>query len=217
MNTSLKTRKLAVTGILTAIAVILGLTPLGYIPIPPIEITLMAIPVLVGVLVEGLSTGLILGLVFGATSFLQIFLKTTPLSSLLFSVSPFRTILVVFIPRLLVPIIAWIVYKAVSGEDREPGKARSNTAYALSAFAGSITNTVFFLGMMYLLYQPQAAEIALIFGTTEAGLFGALSAVGAINGIPEAIVAVIIVSSVCIALRGVQKRIKRSQTNKEIS
>lgn len=203
MNTSKKTRKLAVTGILAAIALLLGLTPLGYIPIPPIEITLMAIPVLIGVMVEGLSTGIILGLVFGATSFLQIFLKPTPLSSLLFSVSPLRTILVVFVPRILVPMAAWLVYKAVAGKSGAATKSKDNLAYALGAFAGSITNTVFFLGMLYLLYLPQAAEISSIFGTTEAGLLGAISLIGAINGIPEAIVAVIIVAAVCMALRSV--------------
>ena len=64
-------RRFVTTALLVAVCLLLGLTPIGYIPIPPIEITLLCIPVIVGVMTQGLGAGLVLGFFFGLTSFLQ--------------------------------------------------------------------------------------------------------------------------------------------------
>ena len=113
-----KTRTLTITALLAALTFLLGLTPIGYIPIPPIAITLLCIPVIIGTITQGLRVGLILGFVFGLTSFLQIFIRPTPFSQLIFSISPIKTIILVFIPRLIVPVTTYFVHKAINGESR---------------------------------------------------------------------------------------------------
>jgi len=181
-------RRFIITSLLVAICLLLGLTPVGYIPIPPIEITLLCIPVIIGTITEGLGVGVVLGFFFGLTSFLQIFIKPTALSQLLFAISPLKTVILVFVPRLLVPVTTWMVYRAINGESR----MRQRAATGAGALVGSLTNTVLFLGALYLLFLPEIGQVAEAFGTTPQLLGGVLCAIGAINGLPEAVVAVLL-------------------------
>lgn len=196
------TRRFVVTSLLVGICLLLGLTPLGYIPIPPIEITLLSIPVIIGVLTEGLGVGLVLGFFFGLTSFLQIFIKPTAFSQLLFALSPLKTILLVFVPRMLVPVVAWLVNRAMS--DKFMTKRSISTG--AGALAGSLTNTVLFLGALYLLFLPEIGQLSEAFGTTPELLGGVLGTIGAINGLPEAAVAVILCIPIVAALRKLKQR-----------
>ena len=196
------TRKFVTIALLVAVCLLLGLTPIGYIPIPPIEITLLAIPVIIGVMTEGLGAGLVLGFFFGLTSFLQIFIKPTPFSQLLFALSPLKTVILVFVPRMLVPVTAWLVHKAITGES----KARRGAAVGIGAFAGSLTNTVLFLGALYLLFLPEIGELSAAFGTTPELLAGVLAGIGAVNGLPEAAVAVLLCIPIVAALRKLRQK-----------
>jgi len=192
-----RTRQFVVTSLLVAICLLLGLTPVGYIPIPPIEITLLCIPVIIGTVTEGLGVGLVLGFFFGLTSFLQIFIKPTALSQLLFALSPIKTILLVFAPRILVPMTTWLLYRAINGRTN----TRQRLASGVAALAGSLTNTVFFLGALYLLFLPEIGQIAESFGTTPQLLAGVLGVIGAMNGLPEAAVTVLLCVPVTWALQ----------------
>lgn len=208
MNVSKKTRTLTTAAVLTALTFILGLTPIGYIPLPTMKITILCIPVLIGVLLEGLSVGLWLGFVFGLTSLIQIFMGS-PLGQIMIGISFLRTLLVVFIPRLLVPVVAYLVHKLI----RRIGKSITDkVGYAVAALIGSLTNTVFFLGMMYLLFLPELDQIGAIFKTTAEGVLAVLGSVVVTNGVPEAIAATIIVSAVCIALGKLYRDNKTSKS-----
>jgi uncharacterized membrane protein len=204
MNISKKTRKLAIAGILTAITFLLGLTPLGYIPLPAMKITILCIPVLIGVLLEGLGVGIWLGFVFGLTSLIQIFMGDV-LGLFLIDISVARTLLVVFIPRLLVPIVAYYSYKAIK---LIGNKITDKAGYAIAAFVGSVTNTVFFLGMMYFLFIPELGQLAELVGTTSDKMMAFIGGIVLTNGVPEAIAALIIVAAVCIAVTSVKSKKK---------
>src|SRR5690554_2691066 len=86
------TRIITVTGMLSAIAIVLGLTPLGLIPVPTLagRATIMHIPVIVGAILEGPIVGMFVGLIFGMISFL------TTASPLL------KNPIVAIIPRILI-------------------------------------------------------------------------------------------------------------------
>jgi len=193
----MNTRKFVTIALLVAICLLLGLTPIGYIPIPPIEITLLAIPVIIGVVTQGLGAGLILGFFFGLTSFLQIFIKPTPFSQFLFALSPLKTIILVFVPRLLVPVTTWLVHRGITGET----KLRRTAAVGIGALTGSLTNTVLFLGALYFLFLPEIGDLSAAFGTTPELLAGVLAGIGAVNGLPEAAVAVLLCIPIAAALR----------------
>ena len=202
-----KTRRIVVTAQLVAICLLLGLTPIGYIPIGAIEITLLCIPVIIGTVTEGLGVGLVLGFFFGLTSFLQIFIKPTPFSQFLFTLSVWKTVVIVFVPRMIVPVITWLAYKAITGETR----TRQRVAAGIAAFTGSITNTVLFLGALYLIFLPEIGEMAKAFSTSPDLLLGVIAGVGAMNGLPEAAAAVLLCVPIIWALQRFVRRDKKPQ------
>lgn len=73
-------RQIAMIGMLSAISIFLGLTGLGFIPIPPVKATIMHIPVIIGAIVEGPIVGSLVGLVFGLFSMYQNFTAPGPTS-----------------------------------------------------------------------------------------------------------------------------------------
>ena len=78
--------------VLIAIMLILAFTPLGYLRIGPLAISLMTIPVVIGAMILGPAGGAVLGLVFGLTSFYQCF-AGDPFGAALVAMNPFFTFL----------------------------------------------------------------------------------------------------------------------------
>ena len=60
-----KTLEMVQLAVLIAIMLILAFTPLGYLRIGPLAISLMTIPVVIGAMLLGPTGGAVLGLVFG--------------------------------------------------------------------------------------------------------------------------------------------------------
>lgn len=50
------------TALLAALIILLGVTPIGLIPLGFINVTILCLPVIIGTLLLGLRTGLVLGL-----------------------------------------------------------------------------------------------------------------------------------------------------------
>ncbi|MEZ4357345.1 MAG: ECF transporter S component [Eubacteriales bacterium] len=185
-----KTKKLVLNSALAAICIVLGVTPIGYIPIGPVQITLLCLPVAVGTLTLGLRSGLFLGFIFGATIFFQMLAAPTAVITVLMSDSLFwvKMPLIIFIPRLLVPIATYLVYKAMSKSDKH-----NYLSLTVSSVAASLTNTVFFLGMLLALFiNISAVNLAFV---------GSLVLT---NGIPEAIFMGIICPPIVRALKHIQ-------------
>ena len=69
----LPVRKIVVAGVLSAIAIVLGWTRLGFIPVPTpaADATIMHVPAIVGGVLEGPIVGGIVGAIFGIFSFIQ--------------------------------------------------------------------------------------------------------------------------------------------------
>ena len=65
------TRTLAQLAILIALLAVLTFTPIGFIMVPPVSITLMHIPVIVGAMLMGPKQGGVLGLAFGLFSMIK--------------------------------------------------------------------------------------------------------------------------------------------------
>jgi uncharacterized membrane protein len=152
--------------------------------------------VLIGVLLEGLGVGIWLGFIFGLTSLLQIFMGDV-LGLIFIQMSVLKTIAVVFIPRLLVPVTAYYVYKLIK---LIGNKITDKVGYAIAAFVGSATNTALFIGFVFLFFGKNFDDIGSQISISAEALKGTLTSAIIINGIPEAIAAVIIVTAVCIAV-----------------
>ena len=79
----LDVRRLVVIGVLSGICIMLSITPLGFIPIGPVNATIMHIPVIIGAVIEGPIVGLAIGLIFGLTSLIRAFTMPTVTSFLM--------------------------------------------------------------------------------------------------------------------------------------
>ena len=100
-------RKMAIVGVLGAISAVLGMTPLGFIPIGPTRATIMHIPVIIGALMEGPVVGVFVGLIFGLFSIFQAITNPTPVSFV------FLNPLVSILPRVIIGITTYYSYTAL--------------------------------------------------------------------------------------------------------
>ena len=187
-----KTRKLTITAILAAITILLGLT-LGYIPGPIAKLTLMTIPVIVGAVLEGFGVGLFLGLIFGLTSIAQLFMFPSIFLPI-FQAKPLYTLVILIIPRLLVPILSYLVYQGLKRLFKDKLMPIN---VGITAAVGSLTNTVFFLLGVYLLIAP---EFAAALGSAVDAVGSVIIGIATFNGLIEAAVAVVLCIPIIIAV-----------------
>lgn len=187
----MSTRKLAIVGMLGAISAVLGVTPLGFIPIGAISITTMHLPVIVGAILEGPIVGMMVGLLFGIISMVRAFMTPIPTSFI------FWNPLVSIIPRMLIGLVSYYVYAFFK-------KSTKNEVISMgvSAFLGSMTNTVGVLGISVLIYQDRLSKALSISIEAVRATFAGIAVT---NGIPEAIASVIIAVFVCKAVQKMKK------------
>ena len=123
-------RKIVITGVLAAVAILLGYTRLGFIPVPNLagNATIMHVPAIIGGVLEGSLVGSLIGGIFGVFSFID---ATSPV---------FKNPIVAVVPRLLIGIFAYFAYVALK-------RVNEYAALAVAGVIGSFTNTVFVLGL----------------------------------------------------------------------
>jgi uncharacterized membrane protein len=176
---SSRTRKIVITGILGAIACILGITRLGFIPwVAGASLTIMHVPVIIGAILEGPVVGIGIGLIFGVFSLIQAAVAPNGPSDVIFT-NPLISVL----PRLLIGPVSWLVYRAI--------KKYEIPAIIASGIAGSLTNTILVLGMIG------------VFGLAPWPLIGSIAVA---NGLPEAGAAAILVLIVVAAWKRISLR-----------
>lgn len=191
INSKFSVRQMAMVGMLSAISIFLGLTGLGFIPIPPVKATIMHIPVIIGAIVEGPIVGALVGLVFGLFSMYQNFTAPGPTSFI------FWNPIIALVPRILIGIVAYYVYTIIKKKIKN-----QNISIAIASICATLVNTIGVLGLTYIFYLEKYSAILGINPKT-AGV--AIATIGATNGIPEAIVSAVISVPVIIALLKIRK------------
>jgi len=143
---------LTCTAMLAAMVIILSLTPLGYIPIGPLKLTLLALPVAIGGAVLGPWAGTVLGAVFGLTSFCTCCFGMDAFGEILFGIHPLFTFLMCVVPRVLCGLLPALLCKALP--------PRRNTLWKQILCCGltAATNTILFLGALWLFFGQALAE-----------------------------------------------------------
>jgi len=140
-------RTLTVSGLLGAFSIVLGITPLGFIPVPTAagHATIMHVPAILGAVLEGPRVGALTGLIFGLHSFLRA-------GNVMFA-DP----LIAIGPRLLIGVVTYGVYRLTRSE-------------ALAAAFGTFTNTAGVMGLAVLrgyIPAPVAWGIVISHGIPE--------------------------------------------------
>ena len=152
MKTRFKPRELTLLGLLTAILLVMSYTPLGYLNIGPLAITLNMIPVAVAAVALGPVGGAVTGSVFGMTSFLQCLGigGSSAMGVILFEINPFFAFVQRFVPRLLTGLLTGYIFRAV----KKLGAHKA--ASFISGFSAAFLNTALFM-----------TSLVLLFGNTE--------------------------------------------------
>ena len=187
-----------------AVVILLANTPLGMIQLPVIKATTVHIPVILGAVLLGPMAGCILGATFGVCSLISNTMAPTLLS---FAFSPFlsmtgipgalKAVWVSVGCRILIGLFAgwfWIFMKKV--------KLNPVIALPLTGFIGSMTNTVFVMGRIYKLFVNEFAQAK---GVALDAVWGLIMATVTASGIPEAIVAAILVAIIGKVLLNIVK------------
>ncbi len=202
------TKWMVSVALMAAIVVVLANTPLGLIPLPITKATTVHIPVILGAILLGPTAGAILGGTFGICSMISNTM-TPALTS--FAFSPFlsttgisgalKAIWVSVGCRILIGLISgwlWMVLKKI--------KTRQMVWLAVTGFVGSMVNTIAVMGSIYFLFAEQyaqAKEVAI------SAVWGLIIGTITISGIPEAIIAAILVAvigKVLLKLRVIARR-----------
>ncbi len=103
------TRQIVITAALSAVAILLGATRLGFIPfVLGIAITIMHIPVIIGAVLEGPIVGTVIGFLFGLFSLIWAYVAPTGAGDVYFQ-NPLISVL----PRLFIGLFAYLVYRLV--------------------------------------------------------------------------------------------------------
>ncbi len=180
-----------------ALIIIMAFTPfLGYIPLGFTRATIIHIPVIIGALLLGPKKGAALGFVFGMTSLINNTLNPTVTS---FVFSPFYSlgeihggigsIIICFLPRILVGIIPYFVYRFL----KEKCKAPMVVSLGTAGLFGALTNTMLVMGLILVFFKDAYAAAN---GIGSHAIYGFILSIIGINGVPEAIIAAILTACV---------------------
>jgi len=201
------TRWMVGVALMAAIVILLANTPLGMIPLPVTKATTVHVPVILGSVMLGPMAGAILGGVFGICSLISNTIAPTLTS---FAFSPFmsttgfvgalKAIWISVGCRILIGVVAgwlWIILKKL--------KVNNSIALPVVGFVGSMCNTIFVMGSIYILLAEQYAQAKNVGVTAVMGL---IMGTVAVNGIPEAFVALLLVTAIGLALLRLTKKDK---------
>lgn len=200
-----KTYEMVLTALFAAIIVIMAFVPyLGYINLVVIKATLIHVPVIIGSIMLGPKKGGFLGFIFGCTSMIN---NTFNPSLLSFAFSPFYSvgeiggnfwsIVICFAPRILVGVVPYFVYVGLRKLLKEK-KSSDWLALPVAGIVGAFTNTLLVMNLIYFCFSEQFAAAK---GIAMDAVYGAILAIIAANGVPEAIVAAVLTTAVCKALK----------------
>lgn len=195
------TRNIVLLGVLTAIELLMVMTPIGSFAIGELKITFAMLPVAVAAIALGPLGGVIIGSVWGISSFLGclgIGVGSKMLLAL-FSVNPLLTFVLCFVPRMLDGLFVGLICKGL--EKVMP----PYPAFAITGFCAAFLNTAMFLTSLVVFFGKSDYVQKLLdkFEISELTLVTAvifMAALAGVNAIVEMITSTVLSGAVGIAL-----------------
>ena len=205
---TMDTRYMALLAMLCGLLLVMGMTGIGFIPLPVIKATTMHIPVILGAVLLGPKAGAVLGAVFGLCS---IWANTTTPGLLSFAFSPFMSTegLVGVVKSLWIALGCRILFGALAGWLWLLFKKLLKNEYAalpVTAALATICHTLLVMGSIYVLLTAQYAAAK---NVAVSAVFGLIMGTVTASGIPEAIAAAILVTVIGKALLHLMVQMKK--------
>ena len=184
-----KVQTMAFIALFIALIAIMSFTPLGYLKIGTVEMTLIGIPVIVGGIIFGPKVGTILGFTFGISSFIQCFTGSV-LGEILLGINPILTFVTCVVPRTLMGLFVPLIYNQLNKT-----KIKPIFKHVITNMCGSLLNTILFVGTLYFSFY---GWVTTNYGNIDLFLF-IITFVG-INALIEVIVCSTLGSTISLAL-----------------
>ncbi len=193
-----KTKYMVQLALMVAITLIMALTPLGYIKLPGISMSFLAVPVSVGAVMLGPLGGAICGAAFGITSFSSGLTGTfAPLA--MANIAGFFCMTVV--ARVLEGLITGFIFKALRST-----KGTQKASFFIASLATPLLNTLFFMSSMVIFfYNTELIQGFVTALGAKNPLMFVILMVG-VQGAVEAVVCTIVGTAVSTALYKVFKK-----------
>ena len=202
-----ETVSLVQTALLAALIILLAMTPIGYIPLGFTRATIIHVPVILGAVLLGPKKGAFLGFLFGLTSLINNTVNPTPTS---FCFSPFYSLgevhgnffslVICFIPRILIGVTAWLAFWLCMKLSRSK---KPLVPLSVAGLTGALTNTLLVMNMIYFFFAESYAAANEV---SVKALYTFILGIIGINGVPEAIVAAILTAAVGSVLLKITRR-----------
>lgn len=188
-----KLHRMTQLSLLLALEIVMAFTPIGMLQVPPVSITLMHMPVIIGGILLGYGAGAFLGGAFGVLSIIRSTFAAAGPIDLLFnpavSGNPLGSLVMALLPRILLGVVAVLVYRLLTGKT----KLKPAIAMGIASAVATVIHSFGVLGMLSIFFA--AFPFAEVFAT----LIG-------INCILETVAAAVICTAVCRGVTAAQKR-----------
>lgn len=200
-NKTTNVRFLTQLALLSAIIILMALTPIGYIRTPFLTVTLITIPVAVGAIILGPKGGTICGLVFGLTSFYTALTAPSLMMGAFMSVNPVFVAILCIVPRILEGFLCGIIYKGL-----EKGLKNNPVKYYLAGLSCPVLNTLLFMTTLVLFFYncEYVVNLKEAFGTTNP--FAFVVALVGVQAVIEAVSCGVVAGIVSQALSKVLRK-----------
>lgn len=203
-------KRMTQLAILLAIEVIIAFVPiLGSIPIGPMVATTAHLPVILAGVLLGVPSGAFMGFAFGLLSFIVNSFVTPTITSFVFTpiiavgVIPgnFWSIVICFVPRILLGVAAGMLYQWFKRLDKT-----GSWSYVATGVIASFIHTVLVLFGIYIFFKDSYAEAI---GASADVLLVMIGSVIGTNGVLEAVLAGVVTIAVAKPVQLVLKRSNR--------
>lgn len=197
----LDTKTMVELGVLIAITIIMGTTPLGTLRTPFLSVSLVTIPVAVGAIIIGPIGGIVCGLTFGLTSLFNALTGASGMMSTLMTVNPVGAIITIIVPRVLEGLLVAYIFIGLKRILK-----KNKLVYYLASICCPLLNTLLFMSciVLFFYHSDYIQGLASNLGATNPISFVVLL-VG-IQGIIEAVACLLIAGTVTLALSSFLKR-----------
>ncbi|MCQ2575630.1 MAG: ECF transporter S component [Treponema sp.] len=203
-NTLSRNRKIALTGALSALIIVLTFTNLGFIQFSPVvSITILQIPVILAAFLAGLPGGLFAGFIMGLMSLIKAAMSPSGVLDPLF-VNPLCSVL----PRMLMGCVAWGMWKLFDFIPKFPKTLNAG----ISAFIATFAHTLLVYGCIFLFKGADMRDALAQIGMEGYGFLGVVG-FGIVNEMLEAVASTVVCSAVFAGIFiASHKKSKLSQT-----
>lgn len=181
-TSSRKIQFMVEAGLLIAVTLIMGLTPLGTIRTPFLSASIVTVPVAIAAMLIGPWGAFICATVFGLTSLFNAVTGTSGMLTMLMQVNPFGVFVTAVVARMLMGICDGFLFKGLKKLSHKP------FIYYLTGLAAPLLNTFFFMSSIIIFFYNSDYIQGIAADKGVANPIAFVIAIVGVQGLIEAIV-----------------------------